>query len=71
MNLREKTVIFSYAMVNLGISKNNFNYYLTYKNTSTGFIGGFTIQIMHSALKPPTTSMLMSMYLIQVILFSI
>ena len=52
MNLREKKqVIFSYAMVNLGILKITFNCFLTYKaiqTTSTGFIGGFTIQIMYS-----------------------
>jgi hypothetical protein len=52
MNLRKKTVIFSYAMVNPGITKINFNCFFSisgYSNTSTGFIGGFTMHIMHSA----------------------
>ena len=35
MNLRKKTVIFSYAMVNLGILKITFNCFLTYKAIQT------------------------------------
>ena len=35
MNLRKKTVIFSYAMANLGILKITFNCFLTYKAIQT------------------------------------
>jgi hypothetical protein len=35
MNLRKKTVIFAYAMVNLGILKITFNCFLTYKAIQT------------------------------------
>jgi hypothetical protein len=49
--LEKKTVIFSYAMVNLGILKINFNCFVTYKNTSTGFIGGSNTSSAQESLR--------------------